>query len=206
MTPLVVAGLLVAFLVLVVWLSKGGEKLIAARNAKLAAIAAAHGLAVAPVADPMLFAAEGALASGCGLRVRVDRVKGHSGGTRFVLRVVARPTRARPHLLVRLRRRAEPLEEGGLALHELTTGDAAFDERFVTSVTNDAAAAPLIARAVPALLALGRSPVDGVESLVCGAEVAITVDCSFDAKLFEDGRAEAVVALAIALAGDPPAA
>jgi hypothetical protein len=205
MMPLVVAALLVGFLVIVVWLSKGGEKLVAARNAKLAAIAAARGLAVEPSDDPMLFAAAGSTPWGCGLRVRVDRVKAQAGGTRFVLRVVARPKRDRPHVLVRLRRRAEPLEEGGLTLHEVATGDAAFDERFVTSVASDAAAAPILARAVPALLALGSSPIDGVESLVCGAEVAIAVDCSFDAKLFEDGRAEAVVALALALAGDPSA-
>ena len=206
MMPLVVAAALVGFLLLVVWLSKGGEKLVAARNAKLAALAAAHGLEVAKVDDPMLFAAAGATKAGSELTVRIDRVRGDKGATRWVLRVAARPKRARPHVLVRLRRRAEPLDDGGPALHERATGDAAFDHRFVTSVANDAASAPVLARAVPGLLALGDAPIGGVEQLSVGAEVSLAFDCSFDTKLFEDGRVEAAVALVLDLAGEPPRA
>ncbi len=203
MMPIVVAALLVAFLLALVWLSKGGEKILAARNAKLAAVAADHGLAVDPVDDAMLFSAGGRAPSGPGLRLRIDRVAGPGDGTRFVFRVGARPARGLPAVAIRLRGREGAVEDGDARLRVIATGDAAFDERFVTLVADEAAAAGLLDRARPALLALGTAPLGGAESLTLGGEATLAFDCTFDTAFFEDGRLEDAVRLVIDLAAAP---
>jgi hypothetical protein len=200
MAPIVVAALLVGFLALVWWLSKGGEKLVAERNAKLRAQAAANGLEVEPQDDAMRFVAKGTTPTGLELSLRVDRVDVPGHGTRWLYRVIARPKRPLSPVVMRLRRRAEPTEDGGPRLHERATGDAEFDARFVTRVETDSASASIVERARAAIDALGATPIGGVESFSAGAEVSLAFDCSFDTKLFEDGRADAMVASVIAIA------
>ena len=202
--PLVVVVLVLALVVVLVWLAmRSGGNLIAARNATLARVASGQGLQVRTTGDVLLFAADGTTAAGVPLRINLDRVSGtgHNRGTHWVLRLVARPNGPRPAILARLRRRASTLTENAPNLHEISTGDAAFDGLFVTAVENDDEALALLRSGLlTALAELRTTPLSGVEVLKVGSEVALNIDCTFDSGFFDDGRLERAIAIVVGVA------
>jgi hypothetical protein len=206
LTAIVVPIVVLAVVVALGWAAmRGGGKLLAARNAKLAEVAASLGLKVRATAHPHLFSAEGTTPTGVPLRLSIDRVlrRGRGGGNCWLLRLAGRPLGPRPALLVRHRLRGGELTEPTPSLHEISTADDAFDTAFVTSVEDDTAALGVLDPSVRAgLLELGTK-LAAVQSLKVGGEVALAFDCTFDHAFFTDGRLDKAVALVLRLAAGP---
>jgi hypothetical protein len=183
LVAIVVPVAVLALVVALAWAaSRGGGKLLAARNAKLTEVAGSLGLTVRAVPHPHLFSAEGTTPTGVPLRLGIDRVlrSGRGGSNRWLLRLAGRPLGPRPALLVRHRLRGGELGEPTPSLHEISTGDEDFDTAFFTFVEDDAAALRVLGAPVRAgLLALGTK-LSAIQSLRVGGEVALAFDFTFD--------------------------
>ena len=187
-------------LAFVVYAIRAGGKLVAARDAKLAQVAASHGLTVKRSSAALIFAAEGT-AAGTPLRLAVERMNTRSHGTREVLRVVARATAPRPAISVHRRDESERTEAAP-TYHEISTGDDEFDRLFITAVEDDAAALDFLSTVRADLLPFEGASLSGVQSFKVGSEVALVVDCTHP-RFFVQGSLEKAVELVLRLAGSP---
>jgi len=178
---------------------RSGGKLIAARDAKLVAIATSHGLTVKPSSGALQFAAEGT-AVGTPLRLAVESVSTRRHGSREMLRVVARAMAPRPAISVHRRADTERTESGP-TFHEVSTGDDDFDRLFITSVEDDAAALDFLSTVRAELLPFEGASLSGVESFKVGSEVALIVDCTHP-RFFEQDWLEKAVGLVLRLASN----
>jgi hypothetical protein len=200
MPSLIASLVLIGLLVLLSWLSRSGARLIASRNARLAQLATSHGLTVTPSPDAMLFAASGVTPSGVPLRLSVDRIVGAQGRTRWQFRAVARPVVARPALVICNRARATALAVAAPSLHEVSSGDPAFDQIYASHAEEDAPARALLDQLRADLLTLGPIAISGMEMLKVGSEIALVFDSTLDTRFFEDGRLEKALDLTLRLA------
>ncbi|HEX7604178.1 MAG TPA: hypothetical protein VF316_21315 [Polyangiaceae bacterium] len=191
---LAVIGSIVAMFVL---LARAGAKIQAAEDAALTQLATQHGLTVRPSGSREFSASSGEDGA---LRMSTSHDTKPGNGSRDHLRLVARSTRALPAIVVRNRELAGEVTELSPSFHELSTGDAEFDARFVTSVEDDAAARALLDAHKAELASFSTRARSGLELLKLGSEVVLMIDTTFERDFFKDGRADRAMQLVKRLA------
>lgn len=211
MVPLAMDGLYTVLFVLCViggivgllaWAVRAGGKIQAAQEAALTQLATQHGLTVRPHGDSREFSATSGEDGALRMSTSHDQKPGL--GSRDHLRLVARSAKALPAIVVRNRELAGDVSELAPSFHELSTGDADFDARFITSVEDDAAARALLDTHKTELASFSTRARSGLELLKLGSEVVLMIDTTFERDFFKDGRANRAMELVKRLAAGTP--